>query len=71
MTQPTLLTESEWGVVERLAECHSLMVEIPGLDYERFDTAIQELQEQVLALPAKRAMKQREGTAGTSMGHGN
>jgi hypothetical protein len=56
-TTPTSgLTEAEWAVVERLAECHSLMSELDGLDFTRFDNAIQTLQEQVLALPAKRAL---------------
>ena len=53
----TSLTEAEWAVVERLAECHSLLCELPGLDLDRFDAGIQALQEQVLSLPTKRALK--------------
>jgi hypothetical protein len=64
----TGLTEAEWGVVERLAECHSLMAELPGLDAPRFDAGVQALQEQVLALPAKRALKHREGQAEAGRG---
>lgn len=56
----TGLSEAEWGVVERLSECHSLMVELPGLEAARFDTGLQELQEQVLALPTKRAMAAKD-----------
>ncbi len=54
------LAPEEWAVIERLAECHSLMCEIPGLDFHRFDTAIQQLQDMIFALPAKRA-SQRDG----------
>ena len=50
------LSEAEWAVIERLAECHSLMAELDGLDFTRFDHAIQGLQEQVLALPVKRML---------------
>ena len=57
---PSNLAPEEWAVVERLAECHSLMSELPGLDFHRFDTGIQQLQEMVLALPTKRAL-QMEG----------
>jgi hypothetical protein len=64
----TGLTEAEWGVVERLAECHSLMAELPGLDAPRFDAGVQALQEQVLALPAKRALRHTEGQEGTPPG---
>jgi hypothetical protein len=60
----TGLTEAEWGVVERLAECHSLMSEISDLDFARFDTGIQALQEQVLSLPAKRACRRSHCAAG-------
>jgi hypothetical protein len=57
----TGLTEAEWGVVERLTECHSLMIELPDLDAPRFDAGIQALQEQVLSLPAKRALRRVDG----------
>jgi hypothetical protein len=58
--QNTGLTEAEWGVVERLAECHSLLAELPDLDATRFDAGVQALQEQVLSLPAKRALRRAE-----------
>ena len=58
--EATGLTEAEWGVVERLAECHSLMAEIDGIDVHRMDEGIQALQEQVLSLPAKRALKHKQ-----------
>ena len=50
------LTSDEWGVVERLAECNSLADEIDGLDRRRFMEGVEVLQEQVLALPTKRAI---------------
>jgi hypothetical protein len=53
----TGLTEAEWAVVEHLGECHSLLSELDGLDFERFDHAIQGLQDQVFALPARRAAR--------------
>lgn len=64
----TGLTEAEWGVVERLAECHSLMSEMPDLDAQRFDAGVQALQEQVLAQPAKRALKHRKSHIGACPG---
>lgn len=57
---PTGLTEAEWAIVEHLAECRSLTAELDGLDFQRFDAAIQGLQEQVLALPVKRAIARTE-----------
>ena len=50
------LSNDEWGVVERLAECSSLADEIDGLDKRRFLDGVEVLQEQVLALPTKRAI---------------
>jgi len=60
MNQPGGLRPEEWQVVERLAECHHLLSEIDGLDFERFDAGIQSLQEMVFALPAKRALATAE-----------
>jgi hypothetical protein len=37
------------------------MAELPGLDATRFDAGVHALQEQVLSLPAKRALKRIEG----------
>jgi len=51
------LHPEEWEAIERLAQCHSLLSELDGLDFERFDANIQRLQEMILALPVKRAME--------------
>lgn len=50
------LAPEEWAVIEALAQCHGLMCDLPGLDFQRFDAAIQHLQDMVLALPTKRAL---------------
>jgi len=50
------LHPEEWEAIERLAQCHSLLSELDGLDFERFDMGIQRLQEMVFALPAKRGL---------------
>jgi len=50
------LRQEEWETIERLAQCHSLMTELDGLDTRRFDELIQSLQEMVLALPVKRSL---------------
>lgn len=54
---PSGMNPEEWQVVEWLAACHAMMSELSGLDVHRFDSTIQELQEMVLALPAKRAIQ--------------
>ena len=57
------LSDDEWGVVERLTECNSLADELDGLDAKRFLEGVEALQEQVFALPTKRALaKQRKET---------
>ncbi len=50
------LSDDEWGVVERLTECNSLADELDGLDAKRFLEGVEALQEQVFALPTKRAL---------------
>ncbi|HQU42385.1 MAG TPA: hypothetical protein PK867_06210 [Pirellulales bacterium] len=55
--RPSGMSPEEWATVEALAMCHAMMSELPGLDIHRFDSAIQGLQEMVLALPAKRAIQ--------------
>ena len=60
------LSDDEWGVVERLTECNSLADELDGLDRKRFLEGVEALQEQVLALPTKRALavKKKGGDGG-------
>jgi hypothetical protein len=67
MNQQTRLTEAEWGLVEHLAQCYCLANDVFDLDEGRFRAKITELQEQVLALPTRRAM----GTlpSNPSLGH--
>jgi len=50
------LHPEEWEAIERLAQCHSLLSKLDGLDFERFDTGIQQLQEMVFSLPVKRGL---------------
>lgn len=54
--QASGLRPEEWQAIERLAECHSLAAELDGIDFDRFDAGVQALQEQILAMPAKRAL---------------
>lgn len=59
----TGLRPEEWQAIERLAQCHSLMSELEGLDFDRFDGGLQALEEMILALPAKRGLAGGPGGA--------
>ena len=57
----TGLTVSEWAMLEHLHKCHDWVDEIEGIDRDRFERHLAELEDQVHALPTIRA-KRREQT---------
>jgi len=60
----TGLFPDEWRLVELLAQCACLARELDQIDLERFCRNVSDLQDQVLALPAKRQLVQRhDGSA--------
>lgn len=55
------LTDAQWVMYEKLMACDKQAVELPELDHHEFHSAILSLQNQVLALPARRALlKEKE-----------